>query len=60
MIVQRNINEESVDNQIDEKLLALGFIQEAPEDGNQYARKDATWEIVEEFPEAPNNTDLHA
>lgn len=36
MLVQKVINEESVDNQIDERLLALGFIQDAAQDNKKY------------------------
>lgn len=54
MIVQKTINEQSVDNQIDEKILALGFIQEAAEDGKTYGRKDASWVEIDQFVDAPD------
>lgn len=56
MIVQKTINEASVDNQIDEKLLAWAsstFVQEAAEDGKTYGRKDASWVEIDQFVDAP-------
>ena len=38
MLVQKILNEERVDDLIDEKIRALGFIQDAAQDNNKYAR----------------------
>jgi len=35
-------------------------LEEAPQDATPYARQDAGWQPTVSFPEAPNNTTLHA
>lgn len=43
MIVQKELSEPWVDELIDEKIKGLGFIGEAPQDNETYARVNATW-----------------
>ena len=40
--------------------IASGAFTDAPSDGEQYARQDAAWSIVETFPDAPVDTKQYA